>query len=104
MKADTGFRDLQAQLERLRPVLPDEKDVADLLRRIQGMATQSNLTIRGFEPQAVASRDLKSIDLGKANIAVVRYDTTFAHKAAAVETVTLSFEDGTWAVTAYSVK
>lgn len=53
---------------------------------------------------AVASRDLKSIDLGKANIAVVRYDTTFAHKAAAVETVTLSFEDGTWAVTAYSVK
>src|SRR5207253_4609596 len=27
--------DLQAQLERLRPVLPEEKDVADLLRRIQ---------------------------------------------------------------------
>lgn len=53
---------------------------------------------------AVASRDLKSIDLGRANVAVVRYDTVFAHKAAAVETVTLSFEDGTWAVTAYSVK
>ena len=32
--------------------------VADLLRRVQAMATQSNLTIRGFEPQAVASRDL----------------------------------------------
>ena len=61
------------------------RDVADLLRRVQAMATQSNLTIRGFEPQAVASRDLKSIDLGKANIAVVRYDTTFAHKAAAVD-------------------
>ena len=29
--------DLEAQLDRLRPVLPDEKDVADLLRRIQGM-------------------------------------------------------------------
>jgi len=53
---------------------------------------------------AVASRDLKSIDLGRTNIAVVRYDTVFAHKAAAVETVTLSFEDGTWAVTGYSVK
>ena len=26
---------LEAQLERLRPVLPDEKDVADLLRRIR---------------------------------------------------------------------
>lgn len=50
--------DLEAQLERLRPVLPSEKDVADLLRRIQGMATQSNLTIRGFAPQAVATRQM----------------------------------------------
>jgi type IV pilus assembly protein PilO len=50
--------DLEAQLERLRPVLPNEKDVADLLRRIQGMATQSNLTIRGFAPQAVATRQM----------------------------------------------
>jgi type IV pilus assembly protein PilO len=50
--------DLEAQLERLRPVLPSEKDVADLLRRIQGMATQSNLTIRGFAPQAVATRTM----------------------------------------------
>ena len=50
--------DLEAQLDRLRPVLPSEKDVADLLRRIQGMATQSNLTIRGFAPQAVATRQM----------------------------------------------
>lgn len=51
-------KDLEAQLERLRPVLPSEKDVADLLRRIQGMATQSNLAIRGFAPQAVATRQM----------------------------------------------
>jgi type IV pilus assembly protein PilO len=50
--------DLEAQLDRLRPVLPDEKDVADLLRRIQGMATQSNLAIRGFAPQAVATKEM----------------------------------------------
>jgi len=50
--------DLEAQLDRLRPVLPSEKDVADLLRRIQGMATQSNLAIRGFAPQAVATRQM----------------------------------------------
>ena len=50
--------DLEAQLDRLRPVLPDEKDVADLLRRIQGMATQSSLTIRGFTPQAVATKTM----------------------------------------------
>ena len=49
---------LEAQLDRLRPVLPDEKDVADLLRRIQGMATQSALSIRGFAPQAVATRQM----------------------------------------------
>ena len=49
---------LQAQLERLRTVLPEERDVADLLRRVQAMATQSNLTIQGFTPQAVAMREL----------------------------------------------
>lgn len=52
---------------------------------------------------AVASRDLKSIDLGRANIAVIKYDTVFAHKAAAVETVTLAFENGGWSVVDYSV-
>jgi type IV pilus assembly protein PilO len=49
---------LEMQLERLRTVLPEEKDVADLLRRIQAMATQSNLTIRGFTPQAVATKQM----------------------------------------------
>ena len=44
---------LEAQLERLRAVLPEERDVADLLRRVQAMATQSRLTIRGFTPRAV---------------------------------------------------
>jgi hypothetical protein len=52
---------------------------------------------------AVASRDLKSVDLSHSNTAVVRYDTVFAHKAQAVETVTLAFENGGWSVTDYSV-
>jgi Protein of unknown function (DUF4019) len=52
---------------------------------------------------AVANRDLKSIDLSRSNTAIVRYDTVFAHKAAAVETVTLVFENGGWSVTDYSV-
>ncbi len=52
---------------------------------------------------AVASRGLKSIDLTRNNTAIIRYDTAFAHKAAAVETVTLTFENGSWAVTDYSV-
>ena len=50
--------ELQVQLERLRVVLPEERDVADLLRRVQAMATQSNLTILGFTPQAVTTQEL----------------------------------------------
>jgi hypothetical protein len=52
---------------------------------------------------AVASRDLKSIDLGRTDIAVIKYDTVFARKAQAVETVTMAFENGGWVVTDYSV-
>ena len=53
---------------------------------------------------AVASRGLKSIDLSRNNICVIRYDTAFARKAAAVETITLAFENGGWSVTDYSVE
>lgn len=53
---------------------------------------------------AVASRDLKSIDVSRSNVAVIRYDTSFAKKTGAVETVTLGFENNGWAVTNYSVE
>ncbi len=43
---------LEDRLESLRAVLPEEKDVADILRRIQGLAAQSNLSIQRFTPQA----------------------------------------------------
>lgn len=46
--------DLQGRLTALKAVLPEQKDVGELLRRIQTLATQSSLTIRGFKPQAVA--------------------------------------------------
>jgi len=49
---------LEAQLDRLRTVLPEEQDVADLLRRVQAMATQSNLKISGFTPAAVTRREM----------------------------------------------
>ncbi len=42
--------DLERRLESLRAVLPEQKDVADTLRRLQGLATQSNLTILRFTP------------------------------------------------------
>ncbi len=50
--------ELQARLDALKPILPEEKDVGDLLRRIQTLATQSNLTIRGFRPQPISTREI----------------------------------------------
>ena len=50
--------ELEGRLEALKPILPEEKDVGDLLRRIQTLATQSSLTIRGFRPQPIAAREI----------------------------------------------
>jgi len=50
--------DLEARLDSLRAVLPEEKDVGDLLRRIQTLATQSNLAIRGFKPAPSVTRQM----------------------------------------------
>lgn len=50
--------DLETRLEALKPILPEEKDVGDLLRRIQTLATQSNLRIRGFRPQPITEREI----------------------------------------------
>lgn len=50
--------ELEARLESLKAVLPEQKDVADLLRRIQTLATQSSLTIRGFKPSPSVTKQL----------------------------------------------
>lgn len=50
--------DLESKLDGLKAILPGEKDVADLLRRIQTLAAQSNLTIRHFRPRAITAKDL----------------------------------------------
>jgi len=50
--------DLEARLDSLKPILPEEKDAGDLLRRIQQLATQSNLEIRAFRPMAITQRDM----------------------------------------------
>ena len=45
--------DLERRLDALKAVLPEQKDVGDLLRRIQTLAAQSNLTIQAFTPQPI---------------------------------------------------
>jgi type IV pilus assembly protein PilO len=49
---------LEGDLDRLRAVLPEEKDVGDLLRRIQTLATQSNLQIKGFKPAPIVTKQM----------------------------------------------
>lgn len=50
--------DLEARLDSLRAVLPEEKDVGELLRRLQTLATQSNLQIKAFKPAPIVTRQL----------------------------------------------
>jgi len=50
--------DLEHRLDALKNVLPEQKDVADTLRRIQGLATQSNLTLLRFTPAAAKQQPL----------------------------------------------
>jgi len=50
--------ELEHRLEGLKAVLPEEKDVAEILRRVQGLATQSNLSIQRFTPQKQAQQPL----------------------------------------------
>jgi type IV pilus assembly protein PilO len=50
--------DLEARLAGLKAVLPEEKDAADLLNRMQTVAAQSNLTIKSFKPGATVTKQL----------------------------------------------
>ena len=52
------INELEARLEVLKPILPSERDAGDLLRRVQTLAVQSNLTILGFRPQSITLADM----------------------------------------------
>ncbi len=51
---------------------------------------------------AMASRDIKSIDLSGQS-ATVKFDSSFAHQAQATETVQLVSDKGAWSVVSYTV-
>jgi type IV pilus assembly protein PilO len=55
-RAEVG--QLEARLANLEAILPEEKDAADLLRRMQTVAAQSNLTIKSFKPAAIVTKQL----------------------------------------------
>jgi type IV pilus assembly protein PilO len=50
--------ELEGRLANLKAILPEEKDAADLLNRMQTVAAQSNMTIRGFKPSPTVTKQL----------------------------------------------
>ena len=50
--------ELEGRLVSLREVLPEEKDAAELLRSMQSVAVQSNLSIKVFKPEAPVTKQI----------------------------------------------
>jgi type IV pilus assembly protein PilO len=50
--------ELEGRLANLKAILPEEKDAADLLNRMQTVAVQSNMTIKGFRPSPTVTKQL----------------------------------------------
>jgi type IV pilus assembly protein PilO len=48
---------LEARLETLKRILPPEKEMPDLMRRVQYLAAQSSLGIQKFNPAAPSQKD-----------------------------------------------
>src|SRR5690242_8485563 len=48
---------LEAKLERLKLILPPQKETPDLMKKIQALASQSALAIRKFTPRQTVSKD-----------------------------------------------
>jgi type IV pilus assembly protein PilO len=48
---------LEARLETLKRILPPEKEMPDLMRRVQYLAAQSSLAIREFTPAPTVQKD-----------------------------------------------
>jgi type IV pilus assembly protein PilO len=49
---------LEQHLASLKQVLPEQRDVGDMLRRIQTLAAASSLNVRNFKPQPVNNKEL----------------------------------------------
>ena len=48
---------LEAKLETLKRILPPAKEIPDLMRKMQSLASQSNLQIKTFTPTAMINKD-----------------------------------------------
>lgn len=111
--ASTGAQPAPDDRARQWLTLVDDSNYADSARQMGPQAKKAEIDAlpRLREPLgAVANRNLKDVRLSNSNpgmaagqYAVVRYDSNFAHKASAVETVTLAMNKGAWAVVGYRI-
>jgi hypothetical protein len=99
-------------------VLVDDQNYADAYNQM-GLAARNRIAAAPWmqklrdvrEPLgALSSRALKDVKLTKTlpamrdgQYAIVRYDSAFAHKAMAVESLTLVSENGEWSVIGYFI-
>lgn len=51
------IRRQQEKLDKLREILPEQKETAEIIRRIQRLAVESNLQIKSFIPQKTVRND-----------------------------------------------
>ena len=98
--------------------LVDDQNYADAYRQM-GAVARDKINQEKFAAKiggtrtplgAMSSRTLKDVKLTKTlpamrdgQYAMVRYDSAFAHKASAVESVTLVSESGAWSVIGYFI-
>lgn len=99
-------------------ILIDDQNYADAFRQM-GAAARSKSSEQEFAAKisaeraplgAMSSRTLKDVNAAKTlpgmrdgQYTIVRYDSSFARKTDAVESVTLVSENGAWSVVSYSI-
>ena len=90
--------------------LVDDKNYTDAYKQM-GLAAQGKIASAPWAQKlsstrdpmgAMASRDIKSINLSGQS-ATVQFESSFAHKAQAIETVQLVSDKGAWSVVGYNV-
>ena len=52
---EADVQELSGQLDELKKVLPDEKETAEIVRRVEQLAVEADLSIRSFTPQATVA-------------------------------------------------
>jgi hypothetical protein len=98
--------------------LVDDSNYADSYKQMGNLATgkisadawTQKVSAERVPLGAMSSRNLKDVKMSKTmpgapdgQYAVIRYDSAFAHKAAAVETVTLVSDKDGWSVVGYFI-